>query len=97
VFFDFFSCFSVIPPYATFLRKKIKIIFFLWGGWGLTAGQSPPRLIAGGRLANARRGASIINNVRMVGMIYDYHFHFIGDAHSGVRGGGKCPEEEHST
>jgi hypothetical protein len=89
VFFHFFSLFLIAAPYATFLRKKIKIIFFLWGGWGLTEGQSPPRLIAGGRLANARRGASIINNVRMMGMIYDHYLHFVGDAHSGVRGGGE--------
>jgi hypothetical protein len=42
-------------------------------------------------------GGRLINEMRRVGLAHDYYLHFVGDTHSGVRGGGKCPDEEHST
>jgi hypothetical protein len=42
VFFHFFSCFFIHPPYATFFIKNKKTFIFSLGGWGLTEGQSPP-------------------------------------------------------
>jgi hypothetical protein len=41
-----------------------------------------------------KRVTHITHNYRGSSVLYSHNF--LG-AHSGVRGGGKCPEEEHST
>jgi hypothetical protein len=82
-------------PLRTYKKSFYFLLFVLWGGWGLPKEVTPrPSVVGVGLLAD--RGDESVALVIMERVSIMFH-DLLDDFVNQHAGGGKCPDEEHST